>query len=187
MRGSACHHFGIIIGGYGWRHIAIKIGCSLMFMACHMVCAAWKLPDISLPSYTYTLLPRSIQLNAPSIWNSCQHRHDLQAVSRVHDGAVASNLPLQNPLSTSSPSFLIGTIMPLFHIRVMRSHLVALSVLFRRIRFMNLWLWSVSISSICSSTPTRTGLTTPAAGVILLRIMTFCTGLCRSASCALTG
>lgn len=80
-------------------------------------------------------------------------------------------------------AFLIRTVMPLVHILVVRSHLVTVSVLFRRIMLVNLWLWPASLSSTCSSTPTRTGLTT---GVTLLRIVTFTSLFGRSSSCALT-
>lgn len=72
--------------------------------------------------------------------------------------------------------------MPLCHILIVRSHLVTVSVLFRRIMLVDLRLWSASLSS----TSTRTSLIAAAAGVILLRIMTLFPALCRSTSCALT-
>ena len=71
--------------------------------------------------------------------------------------------------------------MPLCHVFIMRPHLFTVIVLFRCIVLMDLGLWTVSA---CSSAPTRTGLTS--AAVILLRIMTFCSLLRRSAPCALT-
>lgn len=67
----------------------------------------------------------------------------------------------------------------------MRSHLITVSVLFRRIMLVNLWLWSVPLPSTCSSIPTRTSLTIAATGTVLLRIVTISL-LRRSTSCALT-
>ena len=74
--------------------------------------------------------------------------------------------------------------MPLFHILIVRSHLVTVSVLLRRLVLVNLGLCSVSLPSTRSSTRTRQ--TTAAAGVILLCVMTFTSSLGRSSSCALT-
>lgn len=76
--------------------------------------------------------------------------------------------------------------MPLFYVLIMRSHLVTVGVLFRRIMLVDLWLWPIPFPSTRSSTPTRTSLTTAATGVVLLRIVTFFSLFRRSTPCALT-
>ena len=79
-------------------------------------------------------------------------------------------------------AFLIRTIVPLCHILIMCSHLVTMSLLSRRITLVNLRLWSAALPSAS----TRTSLSALSAGLIFLQIVTVCSLLCGSTSCALT-